>query len=226
MYFCRVKKELKITADGSKTIYVPAMDEQYHSGHGALQEALHVFIEQGIRLANHPEELHIFEMGFGTGLNAFLSLIEAESTHRNINYVGIEAYPIDTKLVSKLEYEKLVDLNYESLFFQLHDCPWETPNQLTTFFSVQKIQAKIEEYNVIPESFDVVFYDAFGPRAQQSMWHIDILSKMYQLLKKDGFLVTYCAKGQVKRDLKSLGFEVVTLPGPPGKREMIKALKK
>jgi tRNA U34 5-methylaminomethyl-2-thiouridine-forming methyltransferase MnmC len=221
-----VKKELKITADGSKTIHVPEMDEQYHSGHGALQEALHVFIEQGIRLSDQPEELNIFEMGFGTGLNAFLSLTEAESTQRKINYVGIEAYPIDNELVSQLEYEKLVNSNYETLFFQIHDSPWETPNQLTSFFSLQKVHAKIEQYSAITESFHVVFYDAFGPRAQEDMWHIDLLSKMYQLLKKDGVLVTYCAKGQVKRDLKKVGFEVVTLPGPPGKREMIKAIKR
>lgn len=226
MYFCMVKKELKITADGSKTIYVPEIDEQYHSGHGALQEAMHVYIEHGIRSSTLPHELTIFEMGFGTGLNAFLSLIEAESTQRKIQYHGIEAYPIENELVTNLEYEKLLNSDYESVFFKMHQVPWDEKHQLTTFFSVQKIHAKIETYTIIPNSFDIVFYDAFGPRAQEELWHIDVLSKMYQLLKEGGILVTYCAKGQVKRDLSSLGFDVVTLPGPPGKREMIQAIKR
>lgn len=218
-----MKREVIQTADGSKTIYIPEMDENYHSGHGALQEALHVFIQNGLRKLSDLNEIDVFEMGFGTGLNALLSLVESEQ--KPIHYVGIEAYPVEEELIAQIGYEEFVDPKYHSLFYKMHAVSWDEEHALTPHFSFEKIHSKIEDHNVRANSFDVVFYDAFGPRAQAAMWEPVILEKMYSMLKLGGFLVTYCAKGQVKRDLKAIGFTIEAVPGPPGKREMTLAYK-
>lgn len=220
-----MKREVITTADGSKTIYIPEMDENYHSGHGALQEAKHVFIENGLKHFSGKPEITIFEMGFGTGLNALLSMIEADKTKIQIHYIGIEAFPIEKELVETISYQDLVDAKYRESFFKMHSSEWNQRIQLTENFSFLKIHDKIENY--IPEagSVDIIYFDAFGPRAQGAMWNIEILQKMYDVLKPNGIFVTYCAKGQVKRDLKALGFVVEALPGPPGKREMTLATK-
>lgn len=213
------------TNDGSKTIYLPHLDETYHSSHGAIQEAIHVFMKHGIQ-SIEQQKITIFEMGFGTGLNALLSYIESEKSGIKIHYSGIEAYPIDFDVAMQMDYCSLLGKDHQFKFEQLHKTDWNTMNQLSNLFSFEKIHAKIEEF--IPErtGFDIVFYDAFGPRAQEDMWKPVILRKMYDILNPDGFLVTYCAKGQVKRDLKSIGFEIEPLPGPPGKREMTRAWKR
>lgn len=218
-----MKREVIRTADGSNTIFIPEMDENYHSGHGALQEALHVFIMNGLRKLSDHNEIAVFEMGFGTGLNALLSLIESEQ--KPIHYVGIEAYPVEEELITQIGYEEFVDPKYHSLFHKMHAVSWNEKHALTPHFSFEKLLEKIELHNPREGSFDIVFYDAFGPRAQAAMWNPDILEKMYRMLKSGGFLVTYCAKGQVKRDLKALGFTVEAVPGPPGKREMTLAWK-
>lgn len=222
-YFYKMKREVIQTADGSKTIYIPEMDENYHSGHGALQEALHVFIQNGLRKLDNHNEISVFEMGFGTGLNALLSLVESEQ--KPIHYVGIEAYPVEIELVDKMSYEAFVDAKFHSLFQKMHKLDWNKIHQLTDNFTFEKIHGKIEEHEPRNLTFDIVFYDAFGPRAQAEMWEPVILDKMFRMLKPGGFLVTYCAKGQVKRDLKALGFKIEALPGPPGKREMTLAWK-
>lgn len=220
-----MKREIIQTADGSNTIYIPEMDENYHSSHGALQEALHVFIKNGLELKKDLSTIDIFEMGFGTGLNALLSFIEAEKGEQFISYKGIEAYPVEQELIQAIRYEDLVDEKYHAGFQQMHKLSWNEPHALTSNFTFEKIHAKIEEYQVEEECVDLVFYDAFGPRAQEAMWHSSILKKMYDMLKPNGTLVTYCAKGQVKRDLKALGFTIESVPGPPGKREMTLAHK-
>jgi tRNA U34 5-methylaminomethyl-2-thiouridine-forming methyltransferase MnmC len=220
-----MKREIIQTADGSNTIYIPDMDENYHSSHGALQEALHVFIKNGLELKKNLPQINIFEMGFGTGLNALLSFIEAEKGKQHISYKGIEAYPVEQELIKAIHYEDLVDERFHNGFQQMHEFSWNEPHALTPNFTFEKIHAKIEEYQVEQEQVDLVFYDAFGPRAQESMWHPSILKKMYDILKPSGTLVTYCAKGQVKRDLKALGFTIEAVPGPPGKREMTLAHK-
>lgn len=219
-----MEQKIITTNDGSKTIYLPHLDETYHSSHGAVQEAIHVFIKHGIQ-AVEQQEISIFEMGFGTGLNALLSYTEAEKTKKNIHYSGIEAYPVDFDLAMQMDYCPLVGKEHQMKFEQLHRANWNVVEQLSDFFSFEKIHAKIEDYIPKKAQFDVVFYDAFGPRVQEDMWKPEILQKMYDLLKPKGFLVTYCAKGQVKRDLKALGFEVEALQGPPGKREMTRAWK-
>lgn len=220
-----MKREVIVTADGSKTIFIPEMDENYHSGHGALQEALHVFIEHGLKPLSKKEHVAIFEMGFGTGLNAFLTMIEAAKTGQQIVYEGIEAFPVDEKMAIEMAYDQQVGSGFSDLYIEMHSVEWGMAHQLTENFNFTKIHQKIEEYIPKSEAFDLIYYDAFGPRAQNSMWDQEILAKMYTMLKPGGILVTYCAKGQVKRDLKALGFTIEALPGPPGKREMTRATK-
>lgn len=220
-----MKQEIIVTSDGSKTIYLPELDETYHSSHGAVQEAKHVFIQNGLD-AFADKDIAVFEMGFGTGLNALLSFIQAEKNTTSIHYTGIEAYPVATDIALQMDYCQLVGEEHSAKFEQLHTVNWNEKIQLSDQFSFKKVHQKIEDYTPELDSFDIVFYDAFGPRAQETMWAPAILQKMYDMLKDGGFLVTYCAKGQVKRDLKALGFEIEALPGPPGKREMTRAWKK
>ena len=203
-YLHPMKREIIQTADGSNTIYIPEMDENYHSTHGALQEALHVFIKNGLELKKDLSQLDIFEMGFGTGLNALLCFIEAEKGKQHISYKGIEAYPVEPELIQAIRYEDLVEERFHNAFHQMHELSWNETHALTSNFTFEKIHAKIEEYQVEHEQVDLVFYDAFGPKAQEAMWHPSILKKMYDILKPNGTLVTYCAKGQVKRDRKSV----------------------
>jgi tRNA U34 5-methylaminomethyl-2-thiouridine-forming methyltransferase MnmC len=220
-----MKRELLKTQDGSMTIYIPEMDENYHSGHGAFREAIHVFIQNGLRTLQ-KNEIRIFEMGFGTGLNALLTLQESMKSEVKIDYSGIEAYPVDLELIEGVKYGDLVQDEASILFPQLHLLAWNESHDLTANFKFKKLHEKIEDH--IPEmnSYDLIYFDAFGPRAQGEMWELPVLKKMYDMLKTEGVLVTYCAKGQFKRDLRSLGFETESLPGPPGKREMTRAVKR
>ena len=220
-----MKREVILTADGSKTIYIPEMDENYHSTNGAFQEAMHVFIQNGIRTRISNDEITVFEMGFGTGLNALLTLVEAVNTDRQINYIGIEAFPVELELIQEINYEKLVDEQFTESFSLMHTFPWEERHIIHPNFTFQKIHAKIQDYQHVNSTVDIVFFDAFGPKVQQEVWTIDVLKKIYDVLKPNGILVTYCAMGRMKRDLKSLGFKVEGLPGPPGKREMTRAVK-
>lgn len=219
-----MKREIIETGDGSKTLFLPDLNENYHSSHGALQEALHVFIENGIH-AVEGKELSIFEMGFGTGLNALLAFDDALKNNRLINYTGIEAFPVDLSDALNMGYEKYVDPTTARFFKSLHELEWGSTHQIHPLFKFRKLHRKIEDHLPELNHYDLVFFDAFGPRAQAEMWELPILEKMFAMLKTSGMLVTYCAKGQFKRDLKSLGFEVVSQPGPPGKREMTQAFK-
>lgn len=218
------ERKLHRTADGSYTLRIEEWDENYHSGHGALQEAKHVFIEHGL---NHikKDAVSVFEMGFGTGLNALLAMNESIRQGINIYYSGIEAYPVDIDLIRCIGYEQIALEGYNTAFEQMHLVPWGERIQLTSRFSFEKIHNKIEVHEPVSDHFDLIFFDAFGPRAQSDMWDLSVLMKMHKMLKTGGVLVTYCAKGQFKRDLKELGFEIEALPGPPGKREMTRATK-
>lgn len=217
-----MKREVVITSDGSKTIYLEELDEHYHSSHGAIQEALHVFIENGLKNC-HQEELSIFEMGFGTGLNAALTLIHADK--KEILYHGIEAYPVSVEMAKEMEYPDLIDGLDSKIYIKLHESPWNEEVGISDKFRLKKIEQKIEDFNEEISKFDLVYFDAFGFRAQSDMWNMNVLEKMYNMLKPGGSLITYAARGQFKRDLKSLGFSVKSLPGPPGKREMTVGLK-
>ncbi len=220
-----MQREIKITSDGSKTIYLPEMDENYHSTHGALQEAMHVFIEHGLKPLLKKEEISIFEMGFGTGLNAALTFQESINAGSRIFYEGIEAYPVEAALMNALGYEKFLSHEGNSALKSMHSSVYNDVTSISEWFDFVQTVEKIQNYKPKSQRFDLIYFDAFGPRAQEDMWDKSVLEKMYLMLKKDGVLVTYCAKGSFKRDLKSLGFTVEALPGPPGKREMTRARK-
>ena len=221
-----MKREVIETGDGSKTIRIIDLDENYHSTHGALQEAEHVFIKNGLLEFINKSQISIFEMGFGTGLNAFLSAIKSIEFKLKVEYIGVEAFPVSIDELNQLEYCNLIGEGYVDLYNKLHESSWDEMNFITDDFSLRKIKNQLQLINFENDSFDIVYYDAFGPRAQEEMWSIDLFQKMYDSIKDGGFLVTYCAKGQVKRNMKAVGFEVEPLPGPPGKREMTRAWKR
>ncbi|MDG1333452.1 MAG: tRNA (5-methylaminomethyl-2-thiouridine)(34)-methyltransferase MnmD [Crocinitomicaceae bacterium] len=220
-----MKREFIKTEDGSMTIYLPEMDETYHSTHGAIQEAEHVFIKHGLNAVDSSEKLdvNVFEVGFGTGLNALLSM--KHSRHLYLNYDTIEAFPVTKDEADKMRYCELVGDDFKVYYDKMIRCPWGKKESLKFGMTFFKIHEKLQNYSLTKGKYDVIYFDAFGPRAQSEMWEIAILQNMFDGLQEGGMLVTYCAKGQFKRDLKSIGFEVESLPGPPGKREMTRAWK-
>jgi len=216
------------TDDGSVTIHLPEWDEQYHSKHGAVQEARHVFLKMGLHhfLENNKlPEISILEIGFGTGLNAFLTLLETEKLDQKINYTGVEAYPVSSEEISHLNYPEASQAEEKAgLFQKLHECNWEEKSPISTYFTLTKIQKKFDEIKDI-DLYDLIYFDAFGARVQPELWTEKIFNLMFKALKKRGVLVTYSAKGSVRRAMIASGFDVQKLPGPPGKREMLRAVK-
>lgn len=224
MLILSMKREVVLTEDGSSSIFLPELNEHYHSSHGALQEARHVFIQNGFHYLN-KEKLRVFEMGFGTGLNALLTLNEAKLSNRMVQYLGVEAFPVELEQIRRLNYPGLIDSDLHPDFMRMHEAEWDRTIEINPHFSLTKIQTDIRDFEHKDSLFDIVYFDAFGYRAQEEMWSTAILEKMHSLLDASGILVTYAARGQFKRDLKALGFEVEALPGPPGKREMTRAIK-
>ena len=217
--------ELQISEDGSSTLLSKKYGVTYHSRHGALQESEHVFIQAGLEACqNDQEEIHVFEMGFGTGLNAYLSLLYALKNDIPIDYTTCELNPLPASLSRELNYPELLNNQHKNLFHLLHDIEWDKKQKLHPDFSILKEAKSIQETDY-HDCFDVIFYDAFAPETQPELWNKEIMDKMYRSLKPGGILVTYCAKGEFKRTLKSIGFEVESIPGPPGKREMTRARK-
>lgn len=221
-----MKRKIIHTQDGSTTIHIPEWNEQYHSKHGALQEAYHVFIEMGFLYylkTYSPSTISILEMGFGTGLNTFITLIEAGKTPISIDYTGLEAYPIASSEINQLNFASQLNTS-EDVFKEMHTTPWENPIEITDKFTLTKHKQFFQDFSD-PNSYQLIYFDAFGARVQPELWTIDIFRKMYDALKIKGVLVTYSAKGSVRRALQEVGFEVERLPGPPGKREMLRAIK-
>jgi tRNA U34 5-methylaminomethyl-2-thiouridine-forming methyltransferase MnmC len=216
-----MKRTLTKTADGSYTLYVPELDEHYHSIHGALQEANHVFIQHGLEPIKDSSSIRVLEMGLGTALNAYLSYQWARKNNITLWYSGVEAYPVEGEIITtclkEIGVNQVQDLRFFSEFVY-------GSTQGLDSFTLDPIHAFWADIN-FKEAYDVVFYDAFGPRAQSELWTLANFQIAYDALKPGGTLVTYCAKGQVKRDLKSVGFTVESKPGPPGKREMTVAHK-
>lgn len=212
------------TADGSKTIHLVDWNENYHSTHGAVQEAKHVFLKYGLSLFDNRKEVRVFEVGFGTGLNAILTYEYAMINQQTIIYDSIEAYPVTEEEIKLLAYDELFNSNdLKQVYKKLHTVGWNQEVEISPAFHLTKICQNFEHYVFPKEAYDLIYFDAFGPRVQETMWsHFE---KLYEALNPGGVLVTYCAKGQVKRDLKAAGFKVETLPGPPGKREMTRAIK-
>ncbi|MBI2257492.1 MAG: tRNA (5-methylaminomethyl-2-thiouridine)(34)-methyltransferase MnmD [Flavobacteriia bacterium] len=217
------KKEIVQTKDGSNTIFLPEINEHYHSHHGAIQESKHVFILNGLDYFKNVKDLKILEIGFGTGLNALLTYLYSQN--KSIFYNGIEAFPLEMDLYSSLNFSTLIENLKVEIIEKIQLSEWNKEIEISPTFTLFKTNQKIQEYTLNNEMYDLIYFDAFGPRVQAEMWSNEILNKMYNSLKKGGIFVTYCAKGQVKRDLKAQGFFVETLEGPPGKREMTRAIK-
>ena len=213
-----------ITADGSTTIHIPEWDEQYHSKHGAIQEAKHVFIKNGLSLFTN-QRISILEIGFGTGLNCFITFLEAPKMNLAIDYVGVEAYPLAAEEVEKMNYVNQLNASeFSAVFNQMHQQDWEVKGEISSGFSLTKRKQFFHEIND-ENLFDLIYFDAFGARVQPELWTEEIFDKMYKSLKTGGVLVTYSAKGSVRRAMQSVGFLVEKLPGPPGKREMLRGKK-
>jgi tRNA U34 5-methylaminomethyl-2-thiouridine-forming methyltransferase MnmC len=216
------KIEVKISDDGSTTFYRPDIDEHYHSIHGAIQESMHIFINAGL---NHHQgkALRILEVGFGTGLNALLTMLEAPD--KKIVYHALERFPLPPGMVSKVNYPQRLDNPDAQTFFDLmHQAKWDTPCAITPHFELLKMEQDLLTY--LPDSlFDLIYFDAFGPDKQPELWSPPVFEKLGKATQPGGILTTYSVKGTVKRALKDAGFAIEKIPGPPGKREMIRATK-
>ncbi len=218
-----LKPELVVSEDGSHTLKVAELKEHYHSHKGALRESQHVFLKHGFEVFSNRSELRILEVGFGTGLNALLTALAAQP--QKVTYHTLETFPLNAELVSELNYAQLLDSDHAAQTFNaIHKAEWEIEVPVDECFKLQKIECPIQEYEA-HESYDLVYYDAFAPHAQPELWEPEIWTRLFAMMSHQGVLVTYCAKGQVKRDMKAAGFEVEGLPGPPGKREMTRARK-
>lgn len=219
-----MKRVVVHTADGSTSIHLPELNESYHSKHGAIQEAQHVFIKNGLDLFQN-QTISILEIGFGTGLNAFITLLESPKRQLTIQYTGVEAYPITLTEVQAMNYvAELHAQDQAHVFDEMHSCAWEKRIFLSPTFSVCKRQQRIQD--IADEGiFNLIYFDAFGYRVQPELWSDEIFRKMYAALKPNGVLVTYAATGAVRRSMLAAGFSVEKLAGPPGKREMLRATK-
>jgi tRNA U34 5-methylaminomethyl-2-thiouridine-forming methyltransferase MnmC len=219
--------ELKLTSDGSHTLFVPALNENYHSYHGAYAEAQHVFIKMGLIAAKENfSPINVFEVGFGTGLNATLAYQFCIQQAHPVNYTGIEKHPLPNEIISQLNYgEFWKDAHLDEIFTTMHGKEWDRFFSFTPDFKFRKLLGSVLDFAFEPNHYQVIFFDAFAPEKQPEMWTVDLFTQLYQALAPGGMLVTYCAKGQFKRDLKAAGFEVQTLAGPPGKREMVRGIK-
>ena len=226
-----MKRELTITKDGSHTVSIPDEHLTYHSFHGAIQESLHVFIQAGLQyvFSHFSEEenhtVYVFEMGFGTGLNALLSLQNSRDENRHVHYTAVELYPLQPEVINALNYvEQMGDETLAPSFISLHFSNWNEEVTITPTFSLCKQQESLLN-TTFNKQFHLIYFDAFAPGAQPELWQPEVFEKLYQSLFAGGALVTYCCKGSVQRALQSVGFTVEKLPGPPGKREMIRAIK-
>lgn len=226
-------KGLKIieTKDGSHTLYDPVLNETYHSRHGALTESKYVFIEKGLEFALDtlsPKELKILEVGFGTGLNCLLTALYIYDKNIMVNYNCLDPYPVDSGTIKKLNYPFILSdyhQDVQKLFLSLHEDNWNSEISCSPNFRFTKYKVKIEGFSFLEFYFDLVYYDAFAPSKQSEIWNQSNLEKIYHMMREGGILVTYCAQGKFKRDLISTGFELETIEGPPGKKEMVRAIR-
>ena len=218
-----MQTELKITEDGSHTLFVPGIDECYHSTHGAIQESKHIFIDAGLKQCP-KNEIRILEIGFGTGLNAFLTLLEAEWSEKHIHYTSLELYPVETGKALQLNYPEQLAPEKRQAFEEMHTADWNVEISISPFFKLNKLEADFTGFN-LKDHYDVVYFDAFSPEKQPEMWSRELFEKIYAHCNPGAILTTYCAKGIVRRAMQSAGFLVERLPGPPGKREILRGRK-
>ncbi|KAF0237024.1 MAG: hypothetical protein FD181_2225 [Prolixibacteraceae bacterium] len=214
------------TSDGSHTLYLPEINEQYHSINGAITESEYVYINMGFNYSPGKNP-RVFEVGFGTGLNCLLTALQAEKSKRPTNYISIEKNPLEKKIIEKLNYGNLISLEAQSVFHKIHDCKWNEFVPVTEYFNLHKTEGDLIDIDLHPfENCDVIYFDAFAPDKQPELWTPDIFRKIYRIILPGGLLVTYSAKGEVRRQLATCGFEMERLPGPPGKNEMLRGIKK
>ena len=215
-----------LTHDGSHSLLNEQLNETYHSVHGALQESRYVFIQQGLDFLyenSAKPSINILEIGFGTGLNALLSLQRSIVDNLVIHYTTLEAFPIEDDTWPKLNYADSAES--KTLFEKLHRANWNQPVEIAPGFHLQKLHTTLQQVALEPNHFDLIYFDAFAPNKQPEMWELPMLQKVAEAMKSNGVFVTYCAKGQLKRDLQNLSLKVESLQGPPGKREMVRAIK-
>ena len=220
-----MQREIQLTADGSHTLSIPEMNVTYHSHHGAIGESKHVYIDAGLEpLLNNPGQsaIHIFEMGLGTGLNALLSLQKAIKYKQPIHYTAIELFPLTETEITQINYGHL--LNMESDFLSIHNCEWEKEICIHECLTLKKIKASLAD-TIITNPVNCIYFDAFSPTVQPELWTREIFEKMYKILAPGGLLVTYCSKSEIRRNMTAAGFTVTKIPGPWGKREMVRAGK-
>ncbi|MBI34293.1 MAG: SAM-dependent methyltransferase [Flavobacteriales bacterium] len=212
------------TNDGSHTLVVPELNEHYHSIHGAVNEANHVFLKMGLDefMKQKASLVNVFEVGFGTGLNALLSAKWAKINSCNLHYTSIEKYPVSKEEFDQLNYG--ISVNEIEIYEKIYSTPWNELNKVSKSFYLKKLNLDILK-DVLPGGFDVVFFDAFAPNKQPELWTVSVFKKMYEIMNKNSLLVTYCCQGQAKRNMIEAGFSVEKVPGPPGKREMLRARK-
>ena len=219
-----MKREIITTNDGSTTIHLPELNESYHSKHGAIQEAYHVFIKNGLSLFE-GKSVSVLEIGFGTGLNSFITYLEAKKSNQNIDYVGVEAYPVIIEEALQMNYVKELNANQEATIFKnMHEAVWEEKVAISNDFSLTKRQKLFQDIND-EDAFNLIYFDAFGFRVQPELWSLEIFQKMYNALKINGVIVTYACRSSIKNAMIECGFKVEKLPGAPGKREMLRAKK-
>jgi tRNA U34 5-methylaminomethyl-2-thiouridine-forming methyltransferase MnmC len=220
-----MKREIIITQDGSTSIYLPELNESYHSKFGAIQEAQHVFIKNGMNLFQSNDTIHILEIGFGTGLNAFITFLEASKRKQKIYYDGVEAYPVSMMDAKQMNYvNELNAPEFQAIFDSIHSVQWEQKVELTPFFALTKRKQFFQELTD-KEKFHLIYFDAFGFEVQPELWNETIFKTMFDSLLHDGILVTYACRTSIKKAMLSAGFSVEKLPGALGKREMLRAIK-
>ena len=219
-----MRLEIICTGDGSSTLFLPERNEHYHSTNGAVQESMHVYIRAGLN-AIRSKNTAILEMGFGTGLNTLLTLMNCQNFN-SVSYHAVEKYPLKQELVQLLNYETYLGLSEDlkNDFMSMHREPWNSTLALRDNFVLHKTKIDFRQY-FPSEAFDLVYYDAFAPEVQPELWEESIFEKLFNGMKSEGILVTYCAKGEIRRRMQRAGFKVERLPGPPGKREMIRAAR-
>jgi tRNA U34 5-methylaminomethyl-2-thiouridine-forming methyltransferase MnmC len=215
--------ELVKTADGSHTLFVPELNEHYHSINGAIQESMLVFIENGFMFCK-ADPVHILEIGFGTGLNVLLTAIESNSGNRKVFYNTLEKHPLPADIINRLNYSTFCGKTGKEIFKRVHEASWGLETEICKDFILKKTLSDLIS-DTIAGKFDLIYFDAFGPDKQPEIWTNEIFSKIASATAHGGTFVTYSAKGDVKRKLLANGFNVTLLPGPPGKRHMIRAVK-
>jgi len=229
-----LKREILTTLDGSTTIHLPEWDESYHSKHGAIQEAYHVFINGGFSLfassdgksSSKEKSVSILEIGFGTGLNAFITYLEAEKANKYVDYVGVEAYPVLLDEALQMNYVSELKVSEKAAIFnRMHHVSWNEKQVISKHFNLTKRQQFFQDISDVNQ-FDLIYFDAFGFRVQPELWSVELFNKMFKSLKSGGILVTYACRGSIKRAMLACGFQVEKLPGAPGKREMLRGIKK